>query len=380
MHQALKWLINNYGLNLDTQSIIVWAIDKKPEPLITPYEDSMTLFNKLPIKATEEDLIEKAETEIYADYSKKLKKFLLGYGNEKYIKKHARKICIAIFDIATTGRMGLTFYQEFPEDTYLENIVNWHSESSYHRLVLIKEKDSNGQEKSKLINYIGAPSFDDILFAIYGKPRANNDKTYQMLKKKIRKQMLECMFGNFPFPKNIVEAAAIRASQPLSFTDKNNSFDPNDWQKAICISCSLIRKYYKLEESSMELEEKRTDRDYLYGRLLAIADRLEQEAMFKAEKSGQRATNAVRLMSAFAVKPYQTWGMLYHQILPYRIQLNGANYFQQKIDEVMALFKEGDYEDNRPLSPLYLLGYSAQSRAFSKNKIRRIINNAKQQN
>lgn len=97
--------------------------------------------------------------------------------------------------------MGLTFYQEFPEDTYLENIVNWHSESSYHRLVLIKEKDSNGQEKSKLINYIGAPSFDDILFAIYGKPRANNDKTYQMLKRKYANKCLNACLEIFLFPK-----------------------------------------------------------------------------------------------------------------------------------------------------------------------------------
>lgn len=37
------------------------------------------------------------------------------------------------------------------------------------------------------------------------------------------------------------------------------------------------------------------------------------------------------------------------------------------IDEIMSLFENGDYEDNKPLSPLYLLGYSAQNKAFAKS-------------
>ncbi|HEY8444098.1 MAG TPA: type I-C CRISPR-associated protein Cas8c/Csd1, partial [Clostridia bacterium] len=288
-------------------------------------------------------------------------------------RQQERKICIAIFDVATTGRMGLTFYQELFEGDYLKNIVKWHEETSYYINSWIKEKDSEGKEKNKLITYVGAPSFDDIMFAVYGNPRGNNDKTYQTLKKKIRKQLLECMFGNFPFPKNIVDAAARRASQPMSFTDTNNSFNIFVWQKAVNISCALIRKYYNQnikneEEYNMELEENRRDRDYLYGRLLAIADKLEQTALYRANKANERATNAVRLMNAFSLKPFQTWGILYHLLLPYRVQLNGAAFYQQKIDEVMALFKEGDLENNKPLSPLYLLGYSAQMRALTKNQ------------
>lgn len=373
IHQALIWLINNYGFNLDTQSLIIWAIDNNPQPLAIPLYDSMTIFNNLPSQETEVDLIERVEADIYANYSKEIKKVLLGYGKVEKIRQQERKICIAIFDVATTGRMGLTFYQELFEGDYLKNIVKWHEETSYYFNAWIKEKDSNGKEKNKLITYIGAPSFDDILFAIYGKPHSASDKTYQMLKKRIRKQMLECMFGNFSFPKNIVDSAARRASQPLSFTDNNNSFDFSDWQKAINISCALIRKYYNQkinnqEEYKMELEESRRDRDYLYGRLLAIADKLEQTALYHANKADQRATNAVRLMNAFSLKPYHTWGIIYHHLLPYRMQLNGATFFQQKIDEVMALFKEGDFENNRPLSPLYLLGYSAQMRALTKKQ------------
>ena len=116
----------------------------------------------------------------------------------------------------------------------------------------------------------------------------------------------------------------------------------------------------------MELEKERTDRDYLFGRLLAVADKLEGTALYKADKQNTRTTNAIKLMSAFQVKPYSTWGQLYTQLIPYRNQLYGAGYYQSLIDEIMVLFKRGDFENNAPLSPLYLLGYSAQNRAFLK--------------
>ncbi|MPM65835.1 hypothetical protein SDC9_112739 [bioreactor metagenome] len=116
----------------------------------------------------------------------------------------------------------------------------------------------------------------------------------------------------------------------------------------------------------MDLDTKRRDRDYLFGRLLSVAEKLERTALYKTDKQGTRTTNATRLMSAFQVKPFSTWGQLWSQLIPYKNQLNGAGYYQMLIDEIMSLFQNGDYEDNKPLSPLYLLGYSAQNRAFSK--------------
>jgi CRISPR-associated protein Csd1 len=120
----------------------------------------------------------------------------------------------------------------------------------------------------------------------------------------------------------------------------------------------------------LELDTGRTDRDYLFGRLLSVADKLERTALLKADKQDSRPTNAVRLMSAFRVKPYSTWGILDMQLDPYRKQLKGASYYQALIDSIMVLFKDGDYEKNTPLSPLYLLGFSAQNRALLKNKKR----------
>jgi len=368
MHQMLRWLIANYGYAVDSQVIVVWAVDNNTEVRVKPQCNSFELFPEMGEVKTDSDHLSEVSDQVYARYAERLKLLFQGYGTPGYIKQHARKICIAAFDAATTGRMGLVFYQELPENAYLENIVRWHNDTSYYLTAWKKEEDDRGKDKYIPIHFIGAPSYDDILFAVYGK--SHGDKSYDVLKKKTRKQLLECMFGNYAFPRSMVQMAASRASHPMSFTDTNGKFNQSEWERAISITCALTRKYYiqQKEEIQLELDIERTDRDYLYGRLLSVADRLERTALYKADKQNERATNAVKLMSAFQVKPYSTWGQLYNLLIPHRNQLGGAGYYQSLIDSIMVLFKEGDYENNLPLSPLYLLGYSAQNRALSLNK------------
>lgn len=367
MHQMLRWLIANYGYATGSQVIVTWGVDANTEVKAKSQYNSYELFCEIEDIKIDSDVLIKTKGQVYDDYAVKLKKILQGYGDPNYIKQHARKICIAVFDAATTGRMGLVFYQEFPEDSYLESVVNWHLDTSYFLTTWKKERDKKGKDKNIVIHYIGAPSYDDILFAVYGK--SHGDRYYDTLKRKTRKLLLECMFGNFAFPNSIIELATNRASRPMAFIDSNGKFNEYDWLRAVSITCALIRKYYKQqkEEIQLELDTNRKDRDYLFGRLLSVADRLERTALYKAGKQDTRVTNATRLMNAFQIKPYSTWGQLYNQLIPYKNQLNGAGYYQSIIDSIMVLFKNGDYENNMPLSPLYLLGYSAQNKTWSKN-------------
>lgn len=54
----------------------------------------------------------------------------------------------------------------------------------------------------------------------------------------------------------------------------------------------------------MSLDQRRTTRDYLYGRLLAIAENIESLALFVAREN--RDTSAAKLMQRFADHPYTT--------------------------------------------------------------------------
>ncbi len=53
-------------------------------------------------------------------------------------------------------------------------------------------------------------------------------------------------------------------------------------EKCLGIACALVRGSRKEEQDEMSLEEQRTTRDYLFGRLLAIAERIEQSALYVA--------------------------------------------------------------------------------------------------
>jgi len=107
----------------------------------------------------------------------------------------------------------------------------------------------------------------------------------------------------------------------------------------------------------MSLDETRTTRDYLYGRLLAIADDLEEMALYKAKE--KRATNAARYMQQFSQRPYQTWKQIHEALTPYMARLGGAYFHKNLIAQVINLNPEA-LEGNKPLTGEYLLGYYCQ--------------------
>ena len=110
----------------------------------------------------------------------------------------------------------------------------------------------------------------------------------------------------------------------------------------------------------MALDENCGNRDYLYGRLLALADRVEYRTF---DKDDGRETNAKRYMSAFSQHPFRTWKVLEEKLTPYWNQLTPGERgkYYNLMDEIFNKFSMGDFEDDGALSGLYLLGFHNQS-------------------
>lgn len=115
----------------------------------------------------------------------------------------------------------------------------------------------------------------------------------------------------------------------------------------------------------MSLDETRKTRDYLYGRLLAIADDLEEIALYKAKE--KRVTNATRYMQQFSQRPYQTWKQIHEALTPYMMRLGGAYFHKNLIAQVVNLNPEA-LEGNKPLTGEYLLGYYCQRQKLGEKK------------
>lgn len=358
-HAMLKYLIATQGYKCDTQAVVAWAIDDGAA-MPSPFSDSLGICGGQEAEAGEM---------LDTDYAYKLRRALLGMGDAQKLRNRARRVAVIAVDAATTGRMAVTYYQDMRENEYIERIVDWHESCRW--------RFGYGPKA-----YLSAPGADRIIAAVYGEPKGEG---YAKIKKQARERLLHCILNGERMDAAWVSAALRRASNPFSYENSDGGWDKRKWEQAVSVTCALTRKYYmqQKEEFALELDKNCRDRDYLYGRLLALAERLESHARYKQTRKDdteKRPTNAVRYMSAFAAKPFRTWATIYAQLLPYRLQLDGGEWFQRQIDEVMSLFEDGCYENDKALGGKYLLGYSLQRRALSKNNTEEETEDAEQEN
>jgi CRISPR-associated protein Csd1 len=352
-HQFLRYLINDRGIYCGEQVILSYSIGKT-EKLPAPLDDTKSLLDEFPMEnehqtSSDKKIALRAETGY--DYADALKTALgsLKYGKALQSEKHEKTAVIAL-DAATTGRLSITFYRELDRNDYFEKLFDWHDGCKWCQKFWDKEKE-------KYIPYIGAPAVDRIIEAIYGKPRKRQDDSNTKIQKAARERLLRCIFDGANLPFDYLTAAVRRASNPLGIT-KDGKFDRNGFEQILSTTCALVRKYYqesRKEDYKLSIELERRDRDYLYGRLLGAADKLEEYALHKKDKD-RIVTAAIRYMQTFAQRPFRTWTTVHGCLNPY-IQTVKSSFAFQEIEAIKGKFTDGDYEKDVPLNGSYLLGY-----------------------
>jgi len=345
-HFALRWLIGRQGYNRYGLAIVAWATSGVPVP--QPTDDPQTLlWGNAP---TEEDPNAYTAHELGV----KLKNRIAGYGKEL---GNTDKVVVMALDSATTGRMAITYYRDLTGSDFLEKIDDWHTSAAWlHRYGEILDKES-GKPRKKLL-FVGAPAPADIAEAAYG------SRLDDKLRKATIARLLPCIVDGQPVPRDLVESVVRRASNRVGVKNpddkKYRGDDEYTWKKTLSIACALFRKFKQGKENyDMALDQNRTTRDYLYGRLLALADSLEEWALNEAKEN--RSTNAARLMQRFAERPYSTWRTIELALTPYKARLGGKSKKRQRmIDEVIASFNGNDFTNDKRLSGEFLLGYHCQ--------------------
>lgn len=343
-HSALRWLISRQGYRKGDLAIVAWATSGAPIP--QPTDDPLSILGVDDLIADEILLVSTAQ-----DVAVKLKKKIAGYG--KNIGSTTDVVVIGL-DSATPGRMAITFYRELSGSDFLKRIDEWHETCAWlHRYQSIEIQDKkSGKTKRKYLPFIGAPAPGDIAEAAYG---TNNKGKFQVNEKLVKTtvaRILPCIIDGKPIPRDLVESTVRRASNRMAFDDWQ-------WNKVLTITCALFRKHNRKEIYDMSLDPNRKTRDYLYGRLLALAESLEEWALNIAGED--RPTNSARLMQRFSERPYSTWRTIELALSPYKARLGGKSKKRQRtIDEVVALFNENDFINDRRLSGEFLLGYHCQ--------------------
>lgn len=348
-HYALRWLISRQGYRRGDQAIVAWATSGKDIP--PPLSDPLAILGIDDLPSDESARAYTAE-----NIAIRLKNRIAGYGSEL---GDTSAVVVMGLDSATPGRMAITFYRELTGSEYLKRIDSWHETCAWlhrYRFVDIQE---NGKSSRKPLPFVGAPSPSDIAEAAYA---TNNNGKFQLddkLRKTTVERILPCIIDGQQIPRDIVESAVRRASNRVGLENWQ-------WEKTLSIACALFKKFKEKENYSMALDPNRKTRDYLYGRLLALADSLEQWALNKTNED--RQTNAARLMNRFAERPYSTWRTIELSLQPYKARLGGISKKRQKmIDEVKDAFDPNDFLNDKRLSGEFLLGYSSQREHLRNN-------------
>lgn len=355
-HNALKWIIRKQGRAWNGLTVVTWESDlnnlpdwgKDTDSVCDDYEN----YKAQDGWDDEEDLEDQYQGTNPVE-ANRFQAAIAGYEKELDISS---KTMLMAFNAATTGRLAIMECQALLSSDYLDNLRNWHENCGW-----LQPKFKN---KTYYL-YYGMVSIKDIANMLYGVEsndmlalKGSNGGMYS----EVCKRLIPCIMNGRKIPEDMVRLAVQRASSPVSYERSYN------WERVLALACSLVKKKYiekngNKEDWTVALNKKSQDRNYLYGRLLAVADRIEYRTF---ERDENRQTNANRYMNAFSGQPFRTWKVIEERLQAYfpRLAVQERIYYNRLIEEICWLFKEGEFEKNDGLNGLYLLGFHNQAYAL----------------
>lgn len=301
------------------------------------------------------------------DLSMAMNKYLSGFNgslskNEEY---H-----IMMLDKLSDGRITIKYYASILVDDLVERVDYWHKSISYRYM----------NNEKKLVRR--SPSLDYIVKSMFGVEREGlkSDKRQLVIdndsmKKIEMHRLLLCLLEKRKIPIDYVNRIFTNFTQRHRYS--------KCWNQIVFVANCILRKYYLdylKEEVSEMLDTENKNRSYLFGRLLAIYEKIEAVTYTKDE---ERQTNAEKLWNEYSNKPAMTMMRLKNKIMPYRQKLKAKSYgfyvylenLEMNIISNLDDLKLDDREINKKLEYEFLFGYSSQKNDFYTSK----KNNEKQE-
>lgn len=321
-HSALRWLVANQGVPFGGRTFLCWNPQGVKLPPVTGPMARRGGGGQRAANPTQ--------------YRQQLREALSGW---KEALPRSAGVVIAAFDAATTGRLAVTYYNELMASDFLQRLHDWDDSCCW-------ENGSYG---------IQPPSLYQIVSQAFGTPRNGRAEVDDRILAQQMQRLVACRVERMQFPLDVERALVEKASRLLLYEGENR-------QKLLFTACAVIRKYHYdhlKEEWGMALDKTCTDRSYLFGRLLAIAEAVESSTYTGGD---QRETNALRLQKAFALRPLATWRLLEEKLAPYYKQLSPGlrGYYRKLTQEITDKLSVSDSGLNQKLEDRYLLGYYHQ--------------------
>lgn len=342
IHLMLKYFLTNKNSHVrltDSEYLINWFsedVKNNENFALNDYTGWMNLFNTE--NSQRKKIITLENKQIGESFKKGKKSF-----------SDSSNYYIALLQKVSDGRMAIKYFREMNESQLYDNLEKW---AQTYNWELVK---NNKLE-------IFYPSFQQILNAAYGVERDG-----KLICDNVGMVGIQCMH----LIENLIEGRSIPGNivQQLKLNIRNRCRYSDTWNYLCIIALSVLRNQRGREYSEM-LEEENNNRSYLYGRLLAIYEILEQEK-YKCDGEEGRSTNAERYWSAYLTQPAKIMKILHQKTLPYyqflktlpnkRGLIVKIDKEQEKIVNMIATYDKSS-EINKPLDFQFLFGYYAEKK------------------
>ncbi|CAH8236341.1 type I-C CRISPR-associated protein Cas8c/Csd1 [Vibrio aestuarianus] len=355
-HNALRCLLTKQSVFRNGDQVyLAWAVSGKEVP--KPTELDLT---DLASFLAEADSVDHTQ-DLGRAYANQLKRYFNGVKTRNQLADN-EQIALLGLDSATPGRMGILYYRETIAKEFLARLEQWQLDLGWQQRVKINEQWQW---------VYSAPSLFRVLDGVYGDVLKSADT----LKKNLITRLYPCIVEGKPIPQDIMQSAFHRAINRVAYKSDQTWL----WLQNLGIACSLIKGFYTRtthstiqKEYPMALQQDNASRDYLFGRLLAVANKVEKVALSSSEAN--RLTTAERFMTQFVNRPASTWLNISNALVPYQQRL--FNNYQGYDNATKALFSQihdmfnpADFTSNQKLTPEFLLGFHNQMMWLETHKV-----------
>lgn len=369
LHNALGWLIDTQAIPISKSALSWCTTDHKPKYLVCwmpaiPQDNNVEFQMRMLLG--QNGLKQEPK---YKTYYARMKRLIFGTKDEK---KNFPDVSLLMTDRSGDGRFSPVLYKSFSAEEYFDKIREWHDHCAWF---------TYDSEWAALT--MKPVSLFEIARCAYGVQRFNqSDAPYLDVNDAVFKDtvntLLASVLDNRPIPTSLIQQIASQVSPERFAGNKGHEMQP--FKQILRSACALlhwwhIRKNKDKEERDLSLDKENTDRSYLYGRLLAVFDCIENAALNRRSKKDEqgkfdhRDTNAMRLWSAYVAHPSVCAANLQKCVIPYLSSLPYGlrTYYENELTEIGGKIAEAK-TSNRPLSPEYLHGFYLERAALLSGK------------
>lgn len=252
---------------------------------------------------------------------------------------------IAIIRKSSDGRSSLNYFETIKKSQLFKNLQKWNKTYQW----TITTKNGDIVITPSLFNII-----NDAFAQDHGGDYLELSKGLSTYRAQLHESLLSALLNSQPVPTHILK----RIEQNLKYPKRY----PKQWNHLVNQGLALLnRKDYQPMINNSE-----TDRSYLFGRLLAVYERIEA-TKYSLDNNSSRETNAQRLWTSCINRPDRILKNLKDKVKPYNDYLYRKHRglwtkFNKEEGEILTLLDthRTSPDFNKPLTTDYLFGYQAE--------------------